>query len=341
MGLQKMLAALGRNTRMIGYGCMGISEFYGPTPAKTDAIELIRKAYHDYNVVFYDTADMYGNGLSEAILGEAVAGFRERIIIGTKCGILRKDREIGRGVTAEVINTPSYIKEACNQSLRRLNTDYIDIYYLHRYNGTTEIEDIMLAMKELLDEGKIRSVGLSEVNPSIIRRAHSVIGANLVAVQTEYSFNTREPVADILATCRELDITIIPYSPISRGFLSGAIRNNMTFKSSDVYDYRSVVPRFADGNFERNLRLVDAMKEFAQKKGATSAQLALAWLLAQGEDIIPIPGTSKLEHLRENIQAENIYLSREEIQELEALYSANPQEGLRMPEEERKAFDLV
>ena len=333
---------LGRNgpvVSSIGYGCMGISEFYGKTIPREEAVKLIRSAFKDHGVTFFDTADMYGKGLSEEILGEAVAPFRKDVVIASKCGINRKDEGVAGGI--EMANSPEYIKRACERSLRNLKMDQIDLYYLHRYDPVVPIETSMNAMKELIAEGKIRYVGLSEVSSEVIRRAHAVLGEKLVAVQTEYSFQTRAPAEAVLPTCRELGISFVAYSPVARGLLTGAYRDPSFFGREGVYDIRTdALPRFQAGNIERNLRLTDAIKSIADRKGVTPAQLSLAWLLAQGKDIIPIPGTSNPKHLKENMEAAAVVLSPDDLTAMEAAYNNNPVAGMRYAEAVFQVFKM-
>lgn len=315
----------------IGYGCMGSTEFYGKSLPKNDAVNLIKTAYDEHGITFFDTADMYGKGLSEEILGEAISSFRERVIVATKCGILREDTgEIGNfSPRMRVVSTPAYIKQACDLSLKRLNVDSIDLYYLHRHNPDTSIEESMMAMLDLVSDGKIKGVGLSEVNAETLRRAHAVLGDKLVALQTEYSFFIRTPAQSVLSTCHELQVSFVAYSPITRGLLGSKSRKAFEFDSSKgIYDYRVDVPLFQDNNIERNLYAVNKLSEIAHAKNCTTAQLSLAWLLAQ-ENVIPIPGTSNQFHLKENADAQKIRLSTEEINLLEKIYLNYPLVGER------------
>lgn len=315
----------------IGYGCMGSTEFYGKSLPKNDAVNLIKTAYYEHGITFFDTADMYGKGLSEEILGEAISSFREQVIVATKCGILREDTgEIGNfSPRMRVVSTPAYIKQACDLSLKRLNVDSIDLYYLHRHNPDTSIEESMMAMLDLVSDGKIKGVGLSEVNAETLRRAHAVLGDKLVALQTEYSFFIRTPAESVLSTCRELQVSFVAYSPITRGLLGSKSRKAFEFDSSKgIYDYRVDVPLFQDNNIERNLHAVNKLSEIAHTKDCTAAQLSLAWLLAQ-ENVIPIPGTSNQFHLKENADAQKIRLSIEEINLLEKIYLNYPLVGER------------
>jgi aryl-alcohol dehydrogenase-like predicted oxidoreductase len=340
--LEKYIGAKAKNMgSRIGYGSMGVSEFYGPTPDRGSAVQIFRQAF-TRGVRFFDTADMYGNGLSEQLIGEALADVREQVVIATKVGIRRDVSVIGHGIgRAAIVNDKNYIKEACQRSLDRLGTSYIDVFYLHRLAPDASIEQCMAAMKELLDEGKIRSVGLSEVNLEVILQAREILGDKLVSVQTEYSFISREAVEEILPVCRELGINVVAYSPIGRGLFSGQFRDPNFFKSSEFYDFRADLPRFntAD-NLRKNNELVDALGKVAERKGCSTTQLALAWVLAQGDDIIPIPGTSSLRHLEENMAATQIKLTPEDLEEMDSIYRQYPPAGLRMPPGDMEYFRL-
>ena len=320
---------LGKNgpvVSKIGYGCMGLSSgVYGSTINRKDAIGLIRDIYQNYGVTFFDTADVYGTGHNEDLLGEAIKDFRNKIVLATKCGIfINNDGLLG------VNSTHGYIKQSCDASLRRLNTDFIDVYYMHRYNPINSIEEAAGAYQELINEGKIGYVGLSEVKPDIIRRAHSVLGDKLVAIQSEYSI--RNPLAGdlTLPICRELGISFVPFSPIGRGFLTGKLTSPKSFGQSQEYDFRKDLPQFQSGNFEQNYALIKALNEFASAKNCTISQLCLAWVLMQ--DTIPIPGTSNLKHFAENIKALDVKLSVDDLKVIEQIRFDNPQVGERWPE---------
>jgi aryl-alcohol dehydrogenase-like predicted oxidoreductase len=331
----RKLGKIGPNVSALGFGCMGLSEFYGkPTPIE-DGINIIRSAYQEHQVNLFDTADIYGKGKNEELVGEAVKPFRNQIILTIKCGVVR----VGVRDEMTVDNTDKHIKTACDASLKRLMTDYIDVYYLHRYDYRTPIEDVMRTMQDLISEGKIRYVGLSEADAATISLAHAVLKDKLVAVQTEYSLRTREPAAAVLGTCRELGISFVAYCPIARGFLSGKIRDS-SLLGKEEFDFRTNVPQFKKGNFEQNLSLVNAIEAIGKKQGYTSSQLSLAWLLAQGEDIIPIPGTSNPMHLAENMKAVDIVLTSTQMQALEKAYSHHPVAGKRLSEELMAAFNL-
>lgn len=332
--LFRRLGSAGPMVSAIGYGCMGMSEFYGKSLSREEGARVVRAAFYDHEINFFDTADMYGNGHSEQVLGKAILSFRDKVILATKCGIDRKDGGF------EICNTIEYIKNSCHASLKRLKSSYIDIYYLHRYNPKTPIEESMIAMKELLAEGKILAVGLSEVDADIIRRAHSILGNKLVAVQTEFSLANRKPAEAVLPTCRELGISFVAYSPIARGLLTGRYHDPSYFDNQPEYDCRKDLPQFMSENIQSNLRFVEAIKYVAEQKGCTVGQLSLAWLLAQGENIIPIPGTNNFLHLKENMEATSILLSNEDHIAIDEAYQQNPIRGLRMPEPLLKAFSL-
>lgn len=292
----------------LGLGCMGMSEFYGQ-PDEQEAIATIHRAL-DLGVTLLDTADMYGKGDNEELVGKAIADRRDRVILATKFGILRGEDASMRGFNGK----PEYVHQACDASLQRLGIDTIDLYYLHRVDPQVPIEDTVGAMAELVQQGKVRYLGLSEAAPETIRRAQAV--HPISALQTEYSLWSRDPEAKILPTVRELGIGFVPYSPLGRGFLSGQ------FKSPDdfpVGDYRRNSPRFQGDNFYKNLKVVDRVKEIAQAKEVTASQLAIAWLLAQGNDIVPIPGTKHRKYLEENIAAAEISLTSEELKQIEAV----------------------
>jgi aryl-alcohol dehydrogenase-like predicted oxidoreductase len=304
----RQLGNQGLQVSALGLGCMGMSEFYGKRD-ETEAIATIRHAL-DLGVTLLDTADMYGQGHNEELVGKAIADRREQVILATKFGILRGENAGFRGVNGK----PEYVHQACDASLRRLGIDTIDLYYLHRVDPEVPIEDTVGAMAELVQQGKVRYLGLSEVAPDTLRRAHAV--HPISALQTEYSLWSRDPEDEILPTIRELGIGFVPYSPLGRGFLSGQ------FKSPDDFptgDYRLNSPRFQGENFYKNLEVVEQVKEIAQAKEVTTSQLAIAWLLAQGDDIVPIPGTKNRQYLAENVAAAEITLTAQEIAQIEAV----------------------
>lgn len=290
----------------IGLGCMGMSEFYG-TADEERAVQTLERAL-DLGVTFFDTADMYGPFTNERLVGRVLKPVRREVTIATKFGIVRGEDGSMRGLNGR----PDYVHEACNASLKRLDTNYIDLYYLHRVDPDVPIEETVGAMGQLVDAGKVRAIGLSEAAADTIRRANSE--RTVTALQTEYSLWSRDPEDEILATTRDLDIAFVPYSPLGRGFLTGR------FTSPDDLpegDWRRHSPRFQGENFEKNLDLVEAVKDLAEAKDVTPAQFALAWVLHQGDDIVPIPGTTRPEHLEDNVAAATVDLTEEELAELD------------------------
>ena len=286
-----------------GLGCMGMSDFYG-TPDEDEASRTIARAL-DVGVTFLDTADAYGPFTNERLVGRAVAGRRDDVVLATKFGIERTEDGTRRGVNGR----PEYVRAACDASLQRLGVDHIDLYYQHRVDSDIPVEDTWGALAGLVEAGKVRFVGISEAAPDTIRRAHAV--HPVTAVQSEYSLWTRDPEDnDVLATVRELGIGFVAYSPLGRGFLSGAIR---TPEDLDPDDFRRQNPRFQGDNFARNLELVDQVREIADEKGVTPAQLALAWVQHQGDEIVPIPGTKRVRYLDENVAAVDISLSADDL----------------------------
>jgi len=293
----------------LGLGCMGMSDFYGPRD-DAQSVATIHRAV-DLGVTLFDTADMYGPYTNETLVGRALAPHRERVLIATKFGIVR---DLTDPTRRTIRGTPEYVTSSCDGSLQRLGVDHIDLYYQHRVDQATPIEETVGAMADLVTAGKVRWLGLSEAGSDTIRRAHKV--HPISALQSEYSLWSRDIEDDIVGTCRELGISIVPYSPLGRGFLTGAIRR---FEDLAPDDFRRRAPRFQGANFSKNLALVDALAAMAQDKGCTPAQLALAWVLAQGEDMVPIPGTRSAARLEENLRATGVVLDEAEVSRLESI----------------------
>ena len=311
----------GPTVSALGLGCMGMSAFYGGRGSDADAIAVIHRAL-ERGVTLLDTADMYGPHTNEVLVGKAIAGRRDQVVLATKFGIRLEPSDTA---ARSVDGRPEYVIAACEASLQRLGVDHIDLYYQHRVDGTVPIEDTVGAMARLVEQGKVRFLGLSEASASTIRRAHAV--HPITAVQTEYSLWSRDPEANgVLATVRELGIGFVPYSPLGRGFLTGAIRSPADF---DADDYRRQSPRFQGENFDRNLALVDAVTAMAKTQGVSPGQLALAWVLAQGEDLVPIPGTKRLAYLEENLGALQVQLGADEPTRIDAIFPAHAAAGPR------------
>ena len=318
---QRQLGRSGLKVSALGLGCMGMSEFYGARD-EAEAIATIHRAL-DLGVTLLDTADMYGRGHNEGLVGRAIRDRREQVVLATKFGIVRSDDPLERGISGK----PDYVRQACEASLRRLGVEVIDLYYQHRVDPSTPIEETVGAMAELVQAGKVRYVGLSEAAPETLRRACAI--HPIAALQTEYSLWSREPEAEILAACRELGVGFVAYSPLGRGFLTGQFK---TFEDLPPDDHRRNMPRFQGENFNRNLVLVQQLKEMAANRDCTPAQVALAWVLAQGDDIVPIPGTKRRTYLEENLNALTIELSPEELERLNAIAPLGITAGKRYPE---------
>jgi aryl-alcohol dehydrogenase-like predicted oxidoreductase len=311
----------------IGLGCMGMSFGLGPAADKTEMIGLIRAAV-ERGVTFFDTAEVYGPFANEELVGEALAPLRQQVVIATKFGF-KPDPNTGRWSALD--SRPEHIKEVAEASLKRLRTDVIDLFYQHRVDSNVPIEDVAGAVKDLIQEGKIKHYGLSEAGVKTIRRAHAV--QPVTALQSEYSLWWREPEAEVIPTLEELGIGFVPFSPLGKGFLTGKISEDTQF---DKTDFRNIVPRFSAENRKANQAVVDMIGTFAQRKKATPAQIALAWLLAQKPWIVPIPGTTKLNRLEENIGAASVALTPDDLGQLDAAASQIAVQGARYPEEFQK-----
>ena len=305
----RKLGSQGLEVAELGLGCMGMSDFYGGRD-DAESVATIHRAL-ELGVTLLDTADMYGPHTNEELVGRAIRGKRDRVVVATKFGVMRDPKDpTRRGINGR----PEYVKQACEGSLRRLGVDAIDLYYQHRVDPSVPIEDTVGAMADLVAAGKVRYLGLSEAGPETIRRAHGV--HPITALQTEYSLWSRDPEDALLPLCRELGIGFVPYSPLGRGFLTGR------FKSADdlpADDYRRHSPRFQGENFQKNLDLVARIEALAAEKGCTASQLALAWVLAQGDDLVPIPGTKRRRYLEENVAAVHVELTDDDLARLEAI----------------------
>ena len=325
----RTLGPSGPEVSAIGLGCMGMSAFYGPASDEALATSVLHRAL-DLGVTLFDTAEMYGPYANEELLGRAFVGKRDKVFLATKFGI---------GYNAErtalkVDGSPANVRRAIEGSLKRLNTDHVDLYYLHRVDADTPIEDTVGAMAELVTEGKVRFLGLSEAAPETLRKAHAT--HPITALQTEYSLWSREPEDEILAACEELGVGFVPYSPLGRGFLSGEIKSIDDLAADD---FRRTNPRFMGDNFQKNIDLVNAVGAIAADKGVTAAQLALAWVLAQGPHLVPIPGTRRIRTLEENVAAAEITLSAEDLARIEAVFPKDAAVGDRYAPAGRAALN--
>jgi aryl-alcohol dehydrogenase-like predicted oxidoreductase len=319
---QRRLGKNGPIVSALGLGCMGMSMGYGPSN-DLESMNVIHQAI-DWGVTFIDTADMYGWGHNEELIGKVIKSHRNQLILATKMGFAKKGDD---ALNYYLDGSSAYIKKACDASLKRLNVETIDVYYLHRIDPKTPIEDSIAAMADLVKAGKVRYIGISEAKPSTIRRAAKI--HPITAVQTEYSLWERYPENEILPTCQELGIGFVAYSPLGRGFLTGTVTNIAELSAED---FRHILPRFQGNNFAINQNLVVALKEIAEAKNCSMAQLALAWILAQSENIIPIPGTKRIQYLEDNLDALNLILSQEERNQLKNVFSMNVAKGKKYPD---------
>ena len=324
---QRNLGNEGLVVSELGLGCMGMSEFYG-TSDEDESIATIHRAI-ELGITFLDTADMYGPFTNEKLVGRAIQGRRDEVVLATKFGNVRGEDGSFLGVSGK----PDYVRDACDASLSRLGVDHIDLYYQHRVDPEIPIEETVGAMKELVAAGKVRYLGLSEAGPETIRRAHAV--HPISALQSEYSLFSREVEDEILPTIRELGVGFVPYSPLGRGFLTGRWKSIEDMPENDTRSAR--FPRFAEENFKKNLELADKVREVADDRGVTSGQLALAWLLAQGEDIVPIPGTKRRKYLEENAGAADVTLAKEDLRRIEEAMPRGSAAGERYSEEQMRA----
>jgi len=329
---KRTLGSSGLEVSALGLGCMGMSTSYGRVPDKQEMISLLRAAV-DRGITFFDTAEVYGPFTNEELVGEALSPIRDKVVIATKFGF--KLDPTGQRTWVGVDSRPEHIKEVADASLKRLKTDYIDLFYQHRVDPDVPIEDVAGALKELIDAGKVRHYGLSEPGLETIRRAHAV--QPVTAIQNEYSLWTRTPEAEVLPLLEELGIGFVPYSPLGRGFLTGKIDESTKFESTD---FRNMLPRFSAEARKANQALVDLLKSIGESKNATPAQIALAWLLAQKPWIVPIPGTTKLNRLEENIGAVELELSDDDLREIDNAASKITVEGERYPEQLQRMTGL-
>jgi aryl-alcohol dehydrogenase-like predicted oxidoreductase len=321
--MQQRTLGQGLKVSALGLGCMGMSEFYGGTESEQDSIAVIHRAL-DLGIDFLDTADIYGPHKNEVLVGKAIRDRRDSVVLATKFGIVRDAKG---GVDSGVNGRPEYVKSACAASLQRLGVETIDLYYQHRVDPKVAIEETVGAMADLVREGKVRHLGLSEAAPETLRRAMKI--HPIAALQTEYSLWTRDPEDEILTTCRELGVGFVAYSPLGRGFLTGRFRKPEDLPADD---WRRNSPRFQGENFAKNLELVQQVETMAREKGCTASQLALAWVLARGDDIVPIPGTKKLHYLEENAGAVEVKLTKDDLRKIAQVAPQGVAAGLRYPE---------
>ena len=328
---QRPLGSNGLRVSAIGLGCMGMSEFYDPSQMNDEESIRVIYRYLDAGGNFLDTADMYGVGRNEVLVGKAIAGRRDEVVVATKFGSSRGPNGEFLGVRGD----RQYVLDACDASLQRLQVDVIDLYYQHRVDPKVPIEETVGAMADLVKAGKVRYLGMSEAAPATIRRAHAV--HPISALQTEYSLWSREPEEEILPALRELGIGYVAYSPLGRGFLTGQFKN---FDDLPVNDYRRNAPRFQGENFQKNLALVTEIEAVAKEKGCTPSQLALAWVLAQGNDIVPIPGTKRVKYLDDNLGAVNVELTADDLQRIDDILPAGCASGERYPAQGMRAVNI-
>lgn len=321
---QVRLGSSGVMSSALGLGCMGMSEFYGPQD-DAESLKVLERAL-ELGITMLDTSDMYGRGHNEELIGRFIRGRRDKVVLASKFGIVRDpDGPSGSLYDRELDNSPAYMRRCIEGSLQRLGTDHLDLYYVHRLDMNVPVEDTVGALVELVHEGKIRGIGLSEVPPEILRRASKV--HPIAALQSEYSLWLRDVEAEVLPTCRELDVAFVPYSPLGRGFLTGKITSTEPLKNDDI---RLNSPRFQDRNIDQNLMLLEKVKELAAARGCTLGQIALAWLFGQGDDIIPIPGTKRIKYLEENAAAVDIYLTDAELASIRDMLSPDAFAGSRL-----------